>query len=146
MRSAKPKRELVRPPVVGPGNWQSEILGGYTVSFGQAAQEGPPRRSVEFSYIIMQAIFTSPEARFAWPGVIMIFAPTPIKAKFSGAGLLLSAKRLLSLNLSLKVTRVQFSDMLRMLEANRLKDLHFTVEEGANGSWPVHTWGIQIKK
>jgi hypothetical protein len=64
MRSAKPKRELVRPPVVGPGNWKSEILDGYTFSFGQAVQDGPPRRSVEFSYIIMQAIFTSPEARF----------------------------------------------------------------------------------
>jgi hypothetical protein len=47
----------------------------------------------------------------------------------AGAGPLLSSKRLLSLNLSLKVTRTQFSDLLRMLEANRLKDLHFTVEE-----------------
>jgi hypothetical protein len=146
MRPAKQKRKLVKPPVVGPGNWQGEILDGYIVSFGQAVQDGSPRRSVEFSYIVMPAVFTSPNAQFAWPGIVLILAPTPMKAKFSGAGLLLSSKRLLSLNLSLKVTRAQFSDMLRMLEANRLKDLHFTVEEGANGSWPVHTWGIQIKK
>ena len=146
MRSAKQKRTLVKPPLIGPGNWHGEILGGYTVSFGQAVQDGPPRRSVEFSYIVMPAVFTSPEARFAWPGIVLIFAPTPIKAKFSVAGLLLRAKRLLSLNLSLKVTRVQFSDMLRMLEGNRLKDLHFTVEEGTDGSWPVHSWTIQVKK
>jgi hypothetical protein len=44
------------------------------------------------------------------------------------------------------VTRAQFSDMHRMLEANRLKDLHFTVEEETDGSWPVHSWGIQVKK
>lgn len=42
-----------------------------------------------------------------------------------------------SIHLSLVVARGQFSDMLRMLEAKRLKDLHFTVEDGAHGSWPV---------
>jgi hypothetical protein len=31
-----------------------------------------------------------------------------------------------------------------MLEANRLKDLHFTVEEKANGS--LQSWGIQLKR
>jgi hypothetical protein len=29
-----------------------------------------------------------------------------------------------------------------MLQAKRLKDLHFTVEDGANGSWPVFSWGM----
>jgi hypothetical protein len=62
-------------------------------------------------------------------------------------GRLYGAKRPLSLNLSLKLAREQFSDMVRLLEANRLKDLHFTVEEKKkSGSWPVHAWGIQIKK
>jgi hypothetical protein len=145
MRPAKQKAKLPDTPVVEPGNWQGEILEGYTVSFGQAVQDGPPRRSVEFSYIVTPAVFTSPKAQFAWPGIILIFAPTPIRTKFSGAGLLLSAKRLVSLNLSLKVTRAQFSDMHRMLEAKRLKDLHFTVEDGADGSWPVHSWTIQVK-
>jgi hypothetical protein len=27
-----------------------------------------------------------------------------------------------------------------------VEGLQFTVEEGADGSWPVHTWGIQIEK
>jgi hypothetical protein len=82
MRSAKPKRELVKPPLVGPGNWHGEVLGGGTINFGQVVQDGPPRRSVEFSYIVIPAVFTSPAARFAWPGIVLIFAPTPIKAKF----------------------------------------------------------------
>ena len=36
--------------------------------------------------------------------------------------------------------------VLRMLEANRLKDIHFMVEEEAYGSWPVHSWTIQVKR
>src|ERR1700739_2306910 len=99
------KRPFLTAPEVRPGDWQGEILAGYTISFGQTLQDGPPRRSVEFSYIVTPAVFTSPNAQFAWPGVILIFAPNPTKTKFSGAGLLLSAKRLISLNLSLKVTR-----------------------------------------
>jgi hypothetical protein len=137
---------LCDPREVRPGNWKGEILDGYTVSFGQVVQDGPPRRSVEFSYIVMPTVFTSPNAQFACPGIILISAANPVKAKFSGAGLLLSARRLLFLNLSLKATRAQFSDMLRMLEANRLKDFLFTVDDGANGSWPVHSWTIQVKR
>lgn len=99
--------------------------------------------SVEFSYIVMPAAFTSPDARFTWPGVVLIFAPTPMKPEPSDAGLLLRAKHFPSLNLALQVTREQFSNMLRMLEANRLKELHFTVEaERKSGSWPVHSWGM----
>jgi hypothetical protein len=52
------------------------------------------------------------------------------------------AEHLPSLHVSLEVTRGQFSDMLGMLEAKRLKDLHFTVEDEANGSWPVFSWGM----
>ena len=22
---------------------------------------------------------------------------------------------------------------------------HFTLEEGADGSWPVHSWGVQVR-
>lgn len=57
-------------------------------------------------------------------------------------GHLFKAEHLPSLHLSLQVTRGQFSDMLRMLEAKRLKDIHFTVEDGANDSWPVFSWGM----
>ena len=140
-RSAK-KTTLFRLPDLKSGNWRGEILGGCTVNFGQVVQPGPPRQSVEFTYMIMPAAFTMPEVRFTWPGVIMIMTPTPMKTEFSEAGHLLKAEHLPSLNLSLVVTRGQFSDMLRMLEAKRLKDFHFTVEDGADGSWPVFSWGM----
>jgi hypothetical protein len=109
-------------------------------------QGGPPRQSIEFSYFVTPAVFTSPNAQFAWPGIVLIFAPTPMKTEFPDAGRLLSAKRLLSLNVSLRVTREQFSDMLRLLEANRLKEFHFTLEDGVDGSWPVRSWGIQVAR
>jgi hypothetical protein len=53
---------------VKPGNWRGEILGSCTVNFGQVAQPGPPKQSVEFTYIIMPAAFNMPEARFTRPG------------------------------------------------------------------------------
>jgi hypothetical protein len=65
MSPAKRKTPFPNPPEVKPGDWQGEILDGYTFSFGQAVQRGPPRQSVEFSYIVTVAIFTSPDARFA---------------------------------------------------------------------------------
>jgi hypothetical protein len=68
-------------------------------------------------------------------------AATPMKTEHPDAGCLFKAEHLPSLHLSLEVTRGQFSDMLRFLEAKRLKDFHFTVEEGENGSWPIHSWG-----
>src|SRR5260370_39247599 len=92
--------------------------------------------------MIMPAALTMPEARFTWPGVIMILAPTPMKTKFPDAGYLFKAEQLPSLHLSLEVTREQFSDMLRMLEAKYLKNFHFTVEDYADGSWPVYGWGM----
>lgn len=115
-RDAKEKLSF-KPPDVKPGNWRGEIVGGYSVNFGQVVQPGPPRRSVEFTYMIMPAAFTMPEARFIWPGVIMIVTPTPMKTEFPDAGRLLKAEHLPSLHLSLQVTRGQFSDMLRMFEA-----------------------------
>jgi hypothetical protein len=92
--------------------------------------------------VIMPAAFTMPEARFTWPGIIMILTPTPMKTEILDAGRLFKGEHLPSLHLSLEVTRGQFSDMLRMLEAKRLKDLHFTVEDGANDPWPVFSWGM----
>ena len=83
-----------------------------------------------------------PETRFTWPGVIMIMTPTPIRTDFPDAGCLFKAEHLPSLHLSLEVTRGQFSDMLRMLETSRLKDFHFTLEDEADGSWPVYSWGM----
>jgi hypothetical protein len=117
----------------------------YTISFAQAVQDGPPRRSVEFSYIVMPAVFASPNTQFAWLDIILIFAPTPMKPESSEAGRLLSRQRLLFLSLSLRVTHEQFSGLLRMLEASLLKDLHFTLEDEQTGSWPIHSWAIQVR-
>ena len=140
-REAKKKSPL-KLPDLRPGNWRGEILGGCTVNFGQVVQPGPPRQSVEFTYVTMPAAFTMPEVRFAWPGVIMIMTPTPMKTELPDAGHLFKAENLPSLNLSLEVTRGQFSDMLRMLEAKRLRSFHFSVEDETNGSWPVFSWGM----
>lgn len=140
-RDAKKKPSL-KLPDVKTGNWRGEILGSCTVNFGQVVQPGPPRQSVEFTYVIMPAAFTMPEARSTWPGIIMIMTPTPMKTEFPDAGHLFTAEHLPSLHLSLVVTRGQFSDVLRMLEAKRLKDLHFTIEDGVNDSWPVFSWGM----
>jgi len=86
-----------------------------------------------------------PEMRFTWPGIIMIMAPTPMKSELSDAGCLFKVAHLPSLYLSLEVTRGQFSDMLPMLEAGRLRRLHFTLEGESAGSWPVYSWGMSAK-
>jgi len=76
-----------------------------------------------------------PEARFTWPGVIMIMTPTPMKAEFPDAGHLWPSTFPLSAS-RLRLREGSFRDMLKMLEAKRLKDIQFTVEDGANDSWP----------
>jgi hypothetical protein len=132
------------PPLV-PGNWRGEIVGGVSVNLGQVVQPGPPRQSVEFSYIILPASLLMPTPQFRWPGVVMIMVPTPLKTNFTDTGELIPGKGLPSLHLSLQVTREQFSDMLRQLEARRIKDFHFTVEAGPAGDmWPVHSWGMGL--
>jgi hypothetical protein len=142
MPNTKRKKPALKPPEIQSGNWRGEILGSCTVNFGQVVQPGPPRQSVEFTYMIMPGVFTMRDARFTWPGVIMITTPTPIKTESSDTGRLFRAEHLPSLHLSLEVTRGQFSDMLRMLEAGRLKEFRFTLEDEAEGSWPIHSWGI----
>jgi len=141
-RKEKPAFKL---PDVRPGNWRGEIVGSGILNFGQVVQEGPPRRSVEFTYMIMPSVLAMPEPGFTWPGIVMIVAPTPMKTKFPDAGRLLRAKHLPTLSLSLQVTRSQFSDMRRMLESKRLRDFHFTVEEGSDRSWPIHSWGMTAR-
>jgi hypothetical protein len=32
--------------------------------------------------------------------------------------------------------------MLRLLEANRLNDFRFTVEDETDGTWPLRSWGM----
>jgi hypothetical protein len=86
-----------------------------------------------------------PSAAFKRPAAIMVMASTPMKTEFPDAGTLLKAKELPSLTLALYITRAQFSDLLRLL-AGRLKECHFTLEETADGSWPVHKSAHLIEK
>lgn len=141
-RTKKEGRASFKLPEVEAGPWKGEFLGGCSVSFGQEVQAGPPRQSVEFSYLTTPAAFTMPAGRFMWPGVVMIFAPTPMKTFYEDAGCLLRSDSLPSLHLALDVTRPQFSDLLRMIEAKRLKKFHFTVEDGQDGKWPIRSWGM----
>lgn len=132
-------------PTIVPGNWQGELIGGGSVNFGQEVQPGPPRQSVEFSYIILPVTLIVPDRKFRWPGVLMIMAPTPMKTDFPDAGSLFKVDNMPSLSLSLEVTRPQFSDILRLLEVGRFKDFHFTVEGECDNSWPVRSWGMATR-
>lgn len=141
MTARKKARGLRLPPIVA-GDWRGEIVGAPGVNFGQVVQPGPPRQSVEFTYIILPATLIMPNTAFMWPGVVMIMAPTPMKTEFPDAGALFHAGSLPSLSLSLEVTRAQFSDMLPRIEARGFRDFHFTLEEEVAGSWPVRSWGM----
>ena len=68
-----------------------------------------------------------------------------MKTEFPHAGTLLKASELPLLMLTLEVTRAQFSDMLRLWEAGRFKEFHFTLEEEDDGSWPVQSWGMEVR-
>jgi hypothetical protein len=129
-------------PAIVPGDWRGEIAGSCSVNFGQTVQDGPPRQSVEFTYLIMPALLTMPEGRFTWPGVVMIMAPKPMKTNCEDAGSLFKAPNLPSLSLGLDVTRPQLSDLIPMLDAKRLKHFHFTLEAERDTAWPVRSWGM----
>jgi hypothetical protein len=142
MSKARTKTTDFKFPEPTPGSWKGEMLSNYTVNFGQQVQPGPPRQSVEFSYIVMPATLKMPSG-FDWPGIIMIMPPTPMKTEFPDAGSLFRSEQSPFLTLTLQVTRAQFSDMLRVLEAQRLKHLHFTVGDKVDNSWPIHSWGMK---
>lgn len=92
--------------------------------------------------MVMPAAFTSPGKRLVWPGVVMIFAPTPMQPETPDFGHLFATERLPSLHVSLSGTRAQFSDVLPRLEAGRLKDFHFAVETKVEETWPISSWGM----
>lgn len=142
MTVRKKATRLQLPPLVA-GEWRGEIVGSANINFGQVVQPGPPRQSVEFTYVILPASLIMPNAAFRWPGIVMIMAPTPMKTEHPDAGVLFEADQLASLSLSLHVARAQFSDMLPRIEAHRFKDFYFAVEEkDAEGRWPVRSWGM----
>lgn len=109
-------------------------------------QPGPPQQSAEFSYIVLPASLLMPSPKFRWAGIVMIMAPTPLKVEYPDAGSLFQSSKLPSLSLSLCVTRPQFSDLLRLLEAQRFKEFHFTVEDAEReNAWPVRSWGMEAR-
>jgi hypothetical protein len=145
--TVRKKATRLQLPPIGAGEWRGEIVGSANINFGQVVQPGPPRQSVEFTYVILPASLIMPNAAFRWPGIVMIMAPTPMKTEHPDAGVLFEADQLASLSLSLHVTRAQFSDMLPRIEAHRLKDFYFTVEEkDAEGRWPVRSWGMETAR
>lgn len=142
MPNAGPKERAFRLPEIGPGRWRGDILGRCTVNFGNIVQPGEPRRSVEFTYMVMPAAFIGPGKSFVWPGVVIIFAPTAMEPETPDAGYLFATERLPLLHVSLSVMRAQFSDMLPRLEAGRLKNFHFAVEPKVEETWPISSWGM----
>ena len=129
-------------PSIVPGEWCGDLVGAASVNFGQVVQSGPPRQSVELTYVVAPVALTMPDGAFTWPGVLMMMAPTLMKTEFADAGALFQVQRLPSLSLSLQVTRAQFSDMLPRFEAGQFREFHFTLEDEAGGNWPVHSWGM----
>ncbi|BCG98691.1 hypothetical protein MesoLj131b_06910 [Mesorhizobium sp. 131-2-5] len=137
---------LQLPPLVA-GEWRGEIVGSANINFGHVVQPGPPRQSVEFTYVILAASLIMPNTAFRRPGIVMIMAPTPMKTEHPDAGVLFETAELPSLSLSLHVTREQFSDMLPRLEAHRFKEFYFTLEEkDAERRWPVRSWGMGVTR
>jgi hypothetical protein len=65
-----------------------------------------------------------------------------MKPEQTDACSLFKAAHLPLLTLSLDVRRGQFADLLRMLEAQRLRDFHFRVEAEREGTWPVRSCGM----
>lgn len=142
-KSRKPQPPKL--PEVAPGAWRGELLGSVSVNLGQVVQKTSPPLSVEFSQIIASVGLSAPDGSFTWPGVLFIMAPTPIKPESPEAGRLLKSDPLPALSLSLDVTRAQFSDLLRSIEAKRFKRFHFTVGEAVDSSWPVTSWGASFQ-
>lgn len=94
MTARKRAGGLQLPPIVA-GEWRGEIVGAPGINFGQVVQPGPPRQSVEFTYIILRAALRMSNSAFTWPGVVMIMAPTPMKTEVLDAGALFQTDCLL---------------------------------------------------
>jgi hypothetical protein len=72
MSPAKRKTPFPNPPEVKPGDWQGEILDGHTLRTPcRTVRRGSP---LNFSSIVTP---TSPDVQFAWPGIVLTFAPLP---------------------------------------------------------------------
>lgn len=137
-------RPLKLPSVVA-GDWSGEIVGAPSVNFGQVVAPGfaPPLRRVHLHDPASHANHAELWVHVA--GRCHDHGTDVDKKDFPDAGAPFPASRLLSLSLSLEVTRGQFSDMLLRAEARRFKDFQFTLDEGSEGFWPVRSWGMGVQ-
>jgi hypothetical protein len=142
---ANRKGRLFQLPAVEIGAWSGEFAGVPRGSTGQVVQPGPPLLSVEFTYIVVGASVVSPISRFRWPAIVTFMVPTPMKTDLTEAGFLFRSERSPTLNLSLEVTRLQFSDLCVHFHEKRLQDFHFTVEPEVDRHWPLHSWGAAFE-
>lgn len=132
-------------PKIIAGEWQGEIAGTYRVNYGQSVQPGPPKLAVEFSYVMLPSLLRMKDAKFTWPSVTSIFAPTPMKPSDDEAGFLMLAPGMPSLTVSLNVTREQFSDIVRALENGRLRHFRFRTTDEVEGAWPLDSWDFSME-
>lgn len=138
------RSRTIKPPAISAGEWRGEIVGRPGLNIGQLVQDGPPRQVTEFTHLMLSVMLTGPGYRSARPGILIIFAPTTTEGVQPDAGLILSSQEVPVLNLSLYLNRAQFSDVIRLLEANRIRQLVFTVEEEKEGKWPIRSWNMPV--
>lgn len=132
-------------PAVTPGNWTGDVVEISAVHFGQEVQDGPPRQTKEFSYVVLSVLLKKEEDDFWWPTAVMITAPTKKMTARCDAGYLHRVRGAPHLSMSLDVSRAQFSDMLRSFDHGLPKGFYFTLEEGVDGVWPVRSWGMTVR-
>ncbi|EFO30178.1 conserved hypothetical protein [Roseibium sp. TrichSKD4] len=130
---------------IEPGDWTGEIVGISSIQFGQQVQDGPPKQTVEFSYMILTATIKKDGDDFRWPATVMIIAPTQLAKDRRSAGYFQQEHRARLLSMTISVTRAQFSDMLRSFELGLPKDFYFSIEEGVDGVWALQSWGITTR-
>ena len=140
MKPKEKQSHRLRLPALESGDWRGEVAGSCSVNFGQTVQNGPTRQVTEFTYIVVPALLTMPEDRFTWPAVVMIMVSSPRKENSDDVGFLFKAPNRLSLSLGFDVTRSQFSDLIPMLDAKRIKNFHFTLGAERDAEWPVRSW------
>lgn len=134
-----------KPQKIRTGQWEGEILGLGSIHFGQEVQDGPPRHSVEFSYVVLSVLLKKVGESNGWPTAVMLTAPTRKETKGCDAGYLHQVGGAPMLSMSLSVNRAQFSDMLRSFEHGLPKEFYFTLEDGVDGVWPVRSWGMSAR-
>ncbi len=139
----KPKRNrpALKLPEIVAGEWKGEFVAGGSVHLGHVLQEGPPKRSVEFSYCTTPAIVRPSASTFERPCVVMFSAPKHLTMEPPASGSLFTSTDGILLILSLEVERCQFTDITRAFGEKRLNNFYFSLRALVDESWQVGSWG-----